>query len=138
MPLRYFDWSKSSIYFSLSCHFKVLKPYIFFIYSRYNSLVCTFPKVSSLAFLILSSNLNTKDEYERSLKVSCLSVYIIEDGHDSSDSSAWVAGTDRNNEGTWEWYDGLTNTYKPYTYTHWSSDEPDAGLFSFKCHQLCL
>lgn len=46
---------------------------------------------------------------------------------DDSDTSAWVAGRDNNQEGTWEWYDGLTNTYKPFTYTHWGHHEPDSG-----------
>ncbi|XP_053383491.1 macrophage mannose receptor 1-like isoform X1 [Mercenaria mercenaria] len=52
---------------------------------------------------------------------------INTDNHHTSDTSAWVAGRDHNNEGTWEWYDGLTNTYKQFTYTHWGHDEPDAG-----------
>lgn len=47
--------------------------------------------------------------------------------HDGSDSSAWVSGRDDRQEGHWEWFNGLTNTYKPFTFTHWKSDEPDAG-----------
>ncbi|XP_053381813.1 aggrecan core protein-like [Mercenaria mercenaria] len=46
---------------------------------------------------------------------------------DDSETSAWVAGRDDRIEGHWEWYDGFTNTYKPFTYTHWGQDEPDAG-----------
>ena len=40
-----------------------------------------------------------------------------------------MAGRDDRKEGNWEWFDGLTNTYKPFTYTHWGNDEPDAGLY---------
>ena len=52
--------------------------------------------------------------------------------------SAWIAGRDNNNEGTWEWYNGLTDTYKQLTYTKWGNNEPDAGETDLLCFILSL
>jgi hypothetical protein len=54
------------------------------------------------------------------------------DIHSHADS-AWLAGRDNNNEGTWEWYDGLTDTYRQFTYTHWGNNEPDSGKKKKSC-----
>ncbi|XP_053382478.1 mucin-5AC-like isoform X1 [Mercenaria mercenaria] len=69
--------------------------------------------------------IETADEFNF-LKQQLTNHINIHNG-DDSETSAWVAGRDDRNEGHWEWYDGFTNTYKPFTYTHWGQDEPDAG-----------
>lgn len=49
------------------------------------------------------------------------------DIHDHSDTASWVAGTDSEKEGQWEWFDGFTNARIPFTFTDWGHGEPDAG-----------
>ncbi|XP_053382574.1 C-type lectin domain family 7 member A-like isoform X2 [Mercenaria mercenaria] len=78
--------------------------------------------VSSASHLVI---IETADEFI--FLKSQLDLRIDTHYQDSSDTSVWGAGRDNRYEGHWEWYDGFTNTYKPFTYTHWGHDEPDAG-----------
>ncbi|KAL4233203.1 hypothetical protein ACF0H5_007887 [Mactra antiquata] len=58
--------------------------------------------------------------------------------HDGSDSAAWIAGSDNDNEGTWMWFNGLTNTRSQITYTHWRPGQPDAGDHNHDEDCMCM
>lgn len=65
----------------------------------------------------------SSETYSRSSML--LKIPYLDDHHDAN-TGVWVAGTDDDNEGRWEWAD--SSSYRLIQgYTNWHRGEPDSG-----------
>ncbi|KAL4233202.1 chromatin-modulating protein mrc1 [Mactra antiquata] len=75
--------------------------------------------------------IDTEDEHNF-LRFQLYHTIDTSSSHDT-DTAAWVAGTDKDKEGVWKWFNVLTDTRSYMTYKHWKAGQPDDSDHNEDC-----